>query len=73
VAEQHGIIRFVAEVLPANRALLDVFREGFDANVVFRGGVDTVEFPTSAWRMASDRFPTTGLQSRSEGMDTRTN
>lgn len=73
VAERHGVTRFVAEVLPANHAMLDVFREGFDANVVFRGGVDMVEFPTSAWRAASDRFPTSGLQSRSEGIDTQAN
>jgi GNAT superfamily N-acetyltransferase len=73
VAEEQGITRFVAEVLPANRGMLEVFRQGFDANVVFHGGVDMVEFPTSAWRMATDRFPTTGLQSRSEGMDTQAN
>lgn len=57
VAERHGITRFVAEVLPENRAMLDVFRDGFDARVAWREGVDRVEFPTSAWRTASERFP----------------
>ncbi len=38
---------FVAEVLPENRAMLDVFRDGFDAHVALHGGIDTVEFPTS--------------------------
>ncbi len=57
VAERHGITRFVAEVLPDNRAMLDVFRDGFNAHVACRDGVDRVEFPTSAWRTASERFP----------------
>jgi hypothetical protein len=66
--------RFFSDAaLPANRAMFEVFREGFDANVVLRDGVDMVEFPTSAWRMANDRFPTTRLQSRSEATDTRAN
>jgi hypothetical protein len=60
VAERNGIASFVAEVLPANRAMLDVFRHGFDASVALRSGVDMVEFPTSAWRTASDRFLTSG-------------
>jgi hypothetical protein len=60
-------------MFPANRAMLDVFREGFDANVVFRGGVDMVDFPTSAWRMASDRLQATGPQTRPEATDTRAN
>ena len=38
VAEQRGITHFVAEVLCENRAMLDVFREGFDARVVRREG-----------------------------------
>jgi L-amino acid N-acyltransferase YncA len=63
VAERHGVTRFVAEVLPENRAMLGVFRDGFDAHVARRDGVDRVEFPTSAWRAASERFPE---QSRSE-------
>jgi acetate---CoA ligase (ADP-forming) len=57
VAEQRGITHFVAEVLPENHAMLDVFRDGFDARVDFREGTDKVELPTAAWRMASERFP----------------
>jgi len=56
VAEERGITRFLAEVLPDNRAMLDVFRDGFDAQLSFRGGVDTVEFPTASWRLARERF-----------------
>ncbi len=56
VAEEHGIIEFVAEVLPDNREMLHVFRDGFDAQVAFHEGTETVEFPTSAWRMAHERF-----------------
>ncbi|HTB70079.1 MAG TPA: GNAT family N-acetyltransferase, partial [Solirubrobacteraceae bacterium] len=57
LAERRGIARFVAEVLPDNAAMLDVFRDGFDAHVAWRAGVDVVEFPTSAWRLARERFP----------------
>jgi GNAT superfamily N-acetyltransferase len=57
VAEEHGITRFVAEVLPQNRAMLAVFRDGFDARVAMRDGSDAVEFPTSAWHKARERFP----------------
>ncbi len=56
-AERHGVTTFVADVLPENRAMLDVFRDGFDARVRFREGIDKVEFPTSSWRAASERFP----------------
>jgi GNAT superfamily N-acetyltransferase len=56
VAEEHGITRFVAEVLPQNHQMLAVFRDGFDAQVALRDGCDAVEFPTSAWRMARERF-----------------
>jgi L-amino acid N-acyltransferase YncA len=52
IAERRGIARFLAEVLPENRAMLDVFRDGFDARPHFHDGVDSVEFPTSAWRLA---------------------
>lgn len=62
IAEQHGITHFVAEVLPENRAMLDVFRDGFDAHVAFRDGTDAVEFPTSAWRLARERFDATETQ-----------
>jgi acetate---CoA ligase (ADP-forming) len=56
VAEERGITHFVAEVLPDNHAMLDVFRDGFNARVAFRYGVESVEFPTSSWRVASRRF-----------------
>lgn len=56
-AERRGTHTFVAEVLPENRAMLDVFRDGFDAHVEVQGGVDIVELPTSAWRLAGQRFP----------------
>jgi GNAT superfamily N-acetyltransferase len=57
VAEQHGITHFVAEVLCENRAMLDVFREGFDGHVVRREGPEErVEFLTAGWRMARERF-----------------
>ena len=55
-AERRGMPRFVAEVLPDNRAMLDVFRDGFDAKVRFDRGTEMVEFPTSAWRLARQRF-----------------
>lgn len=55
-AQRRGVARFVAEVLPDNRAMLDVFRDGFDAKVVFDRGTDAVEFPTAAWRLAQRRF-----------------
>ncbi len=57
IAERRGIARFVAEVLPENRAMLDVFRDGFDARMAWRGGVEEIEFQTSAWRLARERFP----------------
>lgn len=57
LAEERGITHFVAEVLAENRAMLDVFREGFDARVVCREGCEErVEFLTSAWRLAQERF-----------------
>jgi len=56
LAEQRGISTFVAQVLPDNRAMLDVFRDGFDAHVRWSDGVDAVEFPTSAWRLARERY-----------------
>jgi GNAT superfamily N-acetyltransferase len=56
VAEEHGITQFVAEVLPENRLMLDVFRDGFDAQVALRGGIEIVRFPTSSWRLARERF-----------------
>jgi hypothetical protein len=57
VAEQRGITRFVAEVLCENRAMLDVFGEGFDAHVVCQEGMEErVEFLTFGWRLAYERF-----------------
>ncbi len=57
VAEQRGITHFVAEVLSENRAMLDVFRDGFDARVVHREGPEErIEFLTSGWRLAHERF-----------------
>lgn len=57
IAEQQGIPCFVAEVLCENRAMLDVFREGFDARVVHQYGPEKrVEFLTSSWRLADQRF-----------------
>jgi GNAT superfamily N-acetyltransferase len=56
IAERHGLATFVAEVLPDNDAMLDVFRDGFDADVRWREGIERVEFPTSAWRLARERY-----------------
>jgi GNAT superfamily N-acetyltransferase len=57
IAEERGITHFVAEVLVENRAMLDVFREGFDGRVVRREGPEErVEFLTSGWRLAGERF-----------------
>jgi GNAT superfamily N-acetyltransferase len=64
-AEQRGLTTFVAQVLPDNRAMLDVFRDGFDARVAVAAGVDAVEFPTSAWRLAHARYPQRPLAGRS--------
>ncbi len=59
IAERRGVTHFVAEVLCENRAMLDVFREGFDARVVRREGPEErVEFLTSGWRLARERFAT---------------
>jgi GNAT superfamily N-acetyltransferase len=57
IAERRGITHFVAEVLCENRAMLDVFREGFDARTVrHEGPEERVEFLTSGWRLANERF-----------------
>jgi len=56
IAEGRGITNFVASVLHENRAMLDVFRDGFDAHLTYRDGTDTVVFPTASWRLALDRF-----------------
>jgi RimJ/RimL family protein N-acetyltransferase len=55
-AEDHQIPRFFAEVLPENRDMLAVFRDGFAAvSTAGRDEVD-VEFLTSSWRAAHARF-----------------
>jgi acetate---CoA ligase (ADP-forming) len=55
-AETHGIKTFVAEVLPENHAMLDVFHNGFDGHSRFHAGTDRVEFATASWRLAAGRF-----------------
>jgi L-amino acid N-acyltransferase YncA len=65
IAEQHGITHFVAEVLSENHAMLEVFREGFDGRVVLHEGPEErVEFLTSGWRLARERFD---MSTRREG------
>jgi GNAT superfamily N-acetyltransferase len=55
-AEEHQIPRFFAEVLPENRDMLAVFRDGFAAvSAAGRDEID-VELPTSSWRAARARF-----------------
>ncbi len=56
IAEARGVTQFVAEVLPENRRMLVVFKDGFDATIRFCDGVDRVRFPTAAWRLAHERF-----------------
>lgn len=56
VAERRGIVTFTAEVLPENRPMLGVFRDGFDASLTFHEGLDSVRFPTANWRVAGERF-----------------
>jgi len=64
VAETRGITHFVAEVLSENQAMLDVFREGFDAHVLRREGCEErVEFLTSGRRLAHERLgPNTRME-----------
>lgn len=55
-AERHGVTKFVAEVLCENHAMLDIFKEGFDARVIRHDGPEErVEFLTSGWRLARER------------------
>lgn len=57
IAEQRGITHFDAEVLRENHEMLDVFRDGFDARVLsHEGPAEKVEFLTSGWRLARERF-----------------
>jgi GNAT superfamily N-acetyltransferase len=55
-AEHRQISHFFAEVLPENRDMLAVFRDGFAAATRTRQGVIEVEFPTSSWRAAHALF-----------------
>jgi L-amino acid N-acyltransferase YncA len=55
-AEERQIRHFVAEVLPDNHEMLDVFHDGFDADCQSADGEVDIEFPTSAWQLPSDRF-----------------
>jgi GNAT superfamily N-acetyltransferase len=57
IAERRGITYFEAEVLCENHAMLDIFREGFDARVIRHAGPEeSVEFLTAGWRLARERF-----------------
>ncbi|HEY4811056.1 MAG TPA: GNAT family N-acetyltransferase [Solirubrobacteraceae bacterium] len=56
-AAQRGITHFDAEVLCENHEMLNVFRDGFKARVLRREGTEQqVEFLTSGWRLARERF-----------------
>jgi GNAT superfamily N-acetyltransferase len=55
-AEDRKITRFFAEVLPENRDMLAVFCDGFAATTVAGRDQVDVEFPTSSWRAAHERF-----------------
>ena len=57
IAEQHGLSRFCAEVLPANHRMIDVFREsGFPVHIRSTRDVIAVEFPVSLSADAHARF-----------------
>ncbi|HTU86362.1 MAG TPA: GNAT family N-acetyltransferase [Solirubrobacteraceae bacterium] len=57
VAQQHGITTFVAEVLPYNHRMVEVFREsGFPVDVRSRPDFLEVELPTSLSAAAIERF-----------------
>jgi acetyl coenzyme A synthetase (ADP forming)-like protein len=57
VAAQHGITAFVAEVLPHNHRMIEVFREsGFPVDVRSRPDVLDIELPTSLSPAAIARF-----------------
>ncbi|HTX09179.1 MAG TPA: GNAT family N-acetyltransferase [Solirubrobacteraceae bacterium] len=57
VAQQHGITTFVAEVLPYNHRMVEVFREsGFPVEVRSRPDVLDLELPTSLSPAAIERF-----------------
>jgi acetate---CoA ligase (ADP-forming) len=52
LAEARRIAYFFAEVLPENRDMLTIFRDGFAAESVALTGEVDIEFPTSNWRRA---------------------
>jgi len=56
LAEQRQITCFFAEVLPENRDMLAVFRDGFAASTHSHQDEVDVEFPTSRWRAAHALF-----------------
>lgn len=56
LAEERRITRFFAEVLPENRDMLAVFRDGFAASTLIGRDDVEVEFSTSSWREAHARF-----------------
>jgi len=57
VAQRHGIITFTAEVLPANRRMIDVFREsGFPVDLRPTCDAIEIELPTSLSPDALARF-----------------
>jgi acetyl coenzyme A synthetase (ADP forming)-like protein len=57
VAEENGISLFVAEVLPDNHRMIEVFREsGFPIEMSSRPGTIHVELPTSFSEEAISRF-----------------
>lgn len=57
VAEEHGITTFVAEVLPANHRMIDVFREsGFPVDMRSTPDAIEIELPTSLSADARARF-----------------
>jgi acetyl coenzyme A synthetase (ADP forming)-like protein len=57
VAQRHGISTFVAEVLPHNHRMVDVFREsGFPVEVRSRPDALELELPTSLSEAAIERF-----------------
>jgi len=56
-ADANGVHTFVAQVLPENHAMIDVFRQsGFDVSIRARPGSIDVEFPTSTTPEAIERF-----------------
>jgi L-amino acid N-acyltransferase YncA len=55
-AEQTGVRRLVAEVLPENRGMLAVFHDGFDAHQASTLDEVDIDFPCGAWRLLGERF-----------------